>query len=58
MLTVEFISPSSDYLFDPLRGDSHTHFQILPVREEEFGSRVVLNTGSDLTTSFDCWEEN
>lgn len=43
MLNIGFIFPSSDYLFDPFRGDPHTHFQILTVLEEEFGNRVNLS---------------
>lgn len=42
MCRVGFIFPSSDYLFDPFRGDPHTHFQILTVLEDRFGSRVQL----------------
>ncbi len=43
MLKVGFIFPSSDYLYDPFRGDPHTHFQILTVLEERFGSKVQLS---------------
>jgi len=43
MLKVGFIFPSSDYLFDPFRGDPHTHFQILTVLEENFGSKMHLS---------------
>ena len=43
MLRVGFIFPSSDYLFDPFRGDPHTHFQILTILEEEFGREVQLS---------------
>ncbi|MDP3921270.1 MAG: B12-binding domain-containing radical SAM protein [Candidatus Omnitrophota bacterium] len=42
MLRIGFICPSSDYLFDPFRGDPHTHFQILTVLEARFGGNVDL----------------
>lgn len=41
-MRIGFIFPSSDYLFDPFRGDPHTHFQILTVLEEHFGDQVQL----------------
>jgi radical SAM superfamily enzyme YgiQ (UPF0313 family) len=43
MLSVGFIYPSSDYLYDPFRGDPHTHFQILTVLESHFGNQVTLS---------------
>ena len=43
MLKIGFIFPSSDYLFDPFRGDPHTHFQILTVLEAHFGNKVELS---------------
>lgn len=43
MLHVSFIFPSSNYLFDPFRGDPHTHFQILTVLEEHFGDSIQLS---------------
>lgn len=42
MLQIGFILPSSDYLFDPFRGDPHTHFQILTVLEQAFGHQISL----------------
>lgn len=42
MLKIGFIFPSSEYLFDPFRGDPHTHFQILTVLEKRFGNAVDL----------------
>jgi radical SAM superfamily enzyme YgiQ (UPF0313 family) len=42
MTRIGFVFPSSDYLFDPFRGDPHTHFQILTVLEDHFGSTVDL----------------
>jgi len=42
MLKIGFIFPSSEYLFDPFRGDPHTHFQILTVLEHHFGDGVDL----------------
>ena len=42
MLKIGFILPSSEYLFDPFRGDPHTHFQILTVLESHFGNKVEL----------------
>lgn len=41
-MRIGFIFPSNDYLFDPFRGDPHTHFQILTVLEEHFGDQVQL----------------
>ncbi len=32
-IKIGFVFPSSEYLFDPFRGDPHTHFQILTVLE-------------------------
>lgn len=43
MLNIGFILPSSDYLFDPFKGDPHTHFQILTVLESHFGDKVNLS---------------
>lgn len=43
MVKIGFIFPSSDYLYDPFKGDPHTHFQILTVLEEHFGSKVELS---------------
>lgn len=43
MLIIGFILPSSDYLYDPFRGDPHTHFQILTVLESHFGDKVNLS---------------
>lgn len=40
MLRVGFIFPSSEYLFDPFRGDPHTHFQILTVLDWHFGDTI------------------
>ncbi len=40
MLRVGFLFPSSDYLYDPFRGDPHTHFQILTVIEDVLGDQV------------------
>ena len=42
-LKIGFIFPSSDYLFDPFRGDPHTHFQILTVIEAALGNNVDLS---------------
>lgn len=43
MLRIGFILPSSEYLFDPFRGDPHTHFQILTVLERALGSGAELS---------------
>lgn len=43
MLRIGFIFPSSEYLFDPFRGDPHTHFQILTMLEHYFGSAVSVS---------------
>ncbi|MBN1384040.1 MAG: radical SAM protein [Elusimicrobia bacterium] len=43
MLRIGFIFPSSDYLFDPFKGDPHTHFQILTVLESRLGDQVDLS---------------
>jgi len=40
MLEIGFINPSSDYLFDPFKGDPHTHFQILTVLEDRLNGKV------------------
>ncbi|OGN22124.1 MAG: hypothetical protein A2918_03120 [Candidatus Yanofskybacteria bacterium RIFCSPLOWO2_01_FULL_42_49] len=42
MLKIGFIFPSSDYLFDPFRGDPFTHFHILTILEDAFGSAIDL----------------
>ena len=42
MLNIGFIFPSSEYLFDPFKGDPHTHFQILTVLESHFGNKHNL----------------
>ncbi|MDD5688015.1 MAG: radical SAM protein [Elusimicrobia bacterium] len=42
MLNVGFILPSSEYLYDPFKGDPHTHFQILTVLESHFGNKLNL----------------
>ena len=42
-MRIGFILPSSDYLYDPFRGDPHTHFQILTVLEDRFGADVELS---------------
>ncbi|MBI4061462.1 MAG: B12-binding domain-containing radical SAM protein [Elusimicrobia bacterium] len=43
MLRIGFIFPSSEYLYDPFKGDPHTHFQILTVLENAFGGAVSLS---------------
>jgi len=43
MLKIGFIFPSSEYLFDPFKGDPHTHFQIHTVLESHFGNEVELS---------------
>ena len=40
MIRIGFVFPSSEYLFDPFRGDPHTHFQILTVLEHHFGDKI------------------
>ena len=40
MLKVGFILPSSNYLANPFRGDPFTHFQILTILEDYFGSII------------------
>ena len=42
MLKIGFIFPSSEYLFDPFRGDPFTHFHILTILEDKFGNTVDL----------------
>lgn len=42
VLRIGFIFPSSEYLFDPFKGDPHTHFQILTVLEDHFGNELEL----------------
>ncbi|MEO5333286.1 MAG: B12-binding domain-containing radical SAM protein [Magnetococcus sp. YQC-5] len=41
-MRIGFICPSSHYLYDPFRGDPHTHFQILTIIEDRFEHRVEL----------------
>jgi len=43
MIKIGFILPSSEYLFDPFKGDPHTHFQILTVLEHVFGNELKLS---------------
>lgn len=43
MLKIGFIFPSSDYLYNPFKGDPHTHLQILTVLDVHFGSKVDLS---------------
>ncbi len=40
-MRIGFIFPSSDYLFDPFRGDPFTHFQILTVLEDVFDKAIT-----------------
>ena len=40
MISIGFIEPSSEYLFDPFRGDPFTHFYILTILEDHFGSQI------------------
>ena len=40
MLTIGFIQPSSEYLFDPFRGDPFTHYHILTILEARFGAQI------------------
>ena len=42
MLRVGFLFPSSDYLYDPFRGDPHTHFQLLTILDHVFGEQLDL----------------
>lgn len=39
-LRVGFILPTSEYLFDPFRGDPFTHFHILTILEDVFGDKI------------------
>jgi radical SAM superfamily enzyme YgiQ (UPF0313 family) len=43
MMHIGFILPSSDYLFDPFRGDPHAHLQILTVLEDAYADQVKLS---------------
>lgn len=43
MLKIGFIFPSSEYLYDPFKGDPHTHFQILTILKTYFGNKVYLS---------------
>ena len=43
MLKIGFIFPSSEYLFDPFRGDPFTHFQILTTLEDRLGDKVDVS---------------
>ncbi len=40
MSKVGFILPSSEYLYDPFRGDPHTHLQILTVLDDYFKQKI------------------
>jgi len=43
MIKIGFIFPSSHYLFNPFKGDPHTHLQILTVLDQHFGDKVALS---------------
>lgn len=47
-MKIGFIFPSSEYLHDPFRGDPHTHFQILTVLEDRFGTERITPMLIDL----------
>lgn len=40
MIGIGFINPSSEYLFDPFRGDPFTHFHLLTILEDAFGGKI------------------
>jgi len=40
MVNVGFIQPSSEYLFDPFRGDPFTHYHILTILDDHFGPEI------------------
>lgn len=40
MINIGFIQPSSEYLFDPFRGDPFTHYHILTILDDHFGQEV------------------
>jgi len=42
-MRIGFIFPSSSYLYDPFRGDPHSHFQILTVLDQHFGNKHDLS---------------
>ena len=42
MLRIGFIFPSSHYLFDPFKGDPHTHFHLLTLLEDRLGAQVEV----------------
>jgi len=42
-MKIGFIFPSSNYLYDPFRGDPHTHFQMLTVMEDRLGDSADLS---------------
>lgn len=43
MLKIGFITPSSEYLHDPFRGDQHCQFYLLTRLEDQFGDKVDLS---------------
>ncbi len=40
MLELGFINPTSDYLFDPFKGDPHAHFHLLTIIESRLENKV------------------
>ncbi len=40
MIRIGFINPSSEYLFDPFRGDPFTHYHILTILDDRFGPEI------------------
>jgi len=43
MIRIGFVQPSSDYLYDPFRGDPHTHFYILTILEDRLGDKIEVH---------------
>lgn len=42
MIRIGFVCPSSEYLFDPFKGDPHTHFHILTLLRHYYGDKLAL----------------
>ncbi len=43
IMRVSFVSPPSEYLYDPFRGDQHCQMQLLTILEENFGDQLSLS---------------
>lgn len=42
-MRASFVSPPSEYLYDPFRGDQHCQMHLLTIMEENFGNQIDLS---------------